>query len=165
MELITYAGIGLVVGLLVGAIHLWLLSRSVSKLTHEPASGPRQLLMSAPLRVGIPVVAPVLVLVGLLVARWRPPAAWALGLVALAAGMAAPGIYLRATTPPQPVTLSNEAVHERSMSGDGPTSPAKFVGIEGGVVSTHAAGSTLPVARLLRPDSLPARPTASSLKL
>jgi arylsulfatase A-like enzyme len=56
----------------------------------------------APQIFAIPVVAPVLVLVGLLVARWRPLAAWALGLVALAAGMAAPGIYLRATTPLQP---------------------------------------------------------------
>jgi arylsulfatase A-like enzyme len=56
----------------------------------------------APQVFGIPVGAPVLLLVGWLVARWRPAAAWALGLVALAAGMAAPQIYLRATMPPRP---------------------------------------------------------------
>jgi arylsulfatase A-like enzyme len=56
----------------------------------------------APQLFGIPVGAPVLLLVGSLVARWRPVAPWVLGLVALGAGMAAPQVYLRATTTPRP---------------------------------------------------------------
>ncbi len=48
------------------------------------------------------MVAPLLLGLGRLVARWRPVAAWGLGVVVLAAGMAAPQIYLRATTPPAP---------------------------------------------------------------
>ncbi|MEN8184065.1 MAG: sulfatase-like hydrolase/transferase [Myxococcota bacterium] len=58
-----------------------------------------------PLEVGPPAAGAVLVLLGLLVARWRPAVAWMLGLVALAAGMAAPQIYLRATAPPRAVQL------------------------------------------------------------
>jgi arylsulfatase A-like enzyme len=56
----------------------------------------------APQVFGIPVAVPVVLLVGSLLARWRPVAAWVLGLVALGAGMAAPQVYLRATTSPRP---------------------------------------------------------------
>jgi arylsulfatase A-like enzyme len=49
-----------------------------------------------------PTGALLLTVLGLLAARWRPRLPWALGAVLLAAALAAPSVYLRATTPAPP---------------------------------------------------------------
>jgi arylsulfatase A-like enzyme len=49
-----------------------------------------------------PGVGALLVLLGLWLARRRPRLPWAIGVAALAAAIAAPQLYLRATTPPEP---------------------------------------------------------------
>ena len=88
-----------------------------------------------------PAGAALLVLLGLLLARWRPPLPWAVGALLLAGGLAAPGIYLRATTPalppraalppaapgaPDVVLIVLDTVRAGSVSGYGygrPTTP------------------------------------------
>ena len=66
----------------------------------------RWVALESPLFAQLEVLPPaggaLLVLLGLLLARWRRPLPWALGAIALAAAMAAPQIYLRATTEPLP---------------------------------------------------------------
>jgi arylsulfatase A-like enzyme len=85
--------------------------------------------------------AAILVLLGLLLARRRPRLPWAAGAVLLAGSIAAPGLYLRATTPavppsaelppavagaPDVVLIVLDTVRARSVSGYGygrPTAP------------------------------------------
>jgi arylsulfatase A-like enzyme len=58
--------------------------------------------MLKPLEVAIPLGAALLVPLGLRLARRRPRLPWAVLAAALAGALAAPSLYLRATTPPSP---------------------------------------------------------------